>query len=188
MWRLLKKRSFILIVAFTIGVSLKSFAQITPSVFPESGLYNNTISFGPSYGVMLDRNAQFWGLSLGYAYKFKGPWAISPSVAYDQEFDFSKSETQIVNTFTFIGTITYYLNPKWSLTTGIAKGFLDDDHVPKSLKWVNGDWATGITVGYSLPDFPFWSRDSFAISSSLEYNFNKNEFSFSLDLVIGVSW
>ncbi len=43
-------------------------------------------------------------------------------------------------------------------------------------------------VGYSLPDFPFWSRDSFAISSSLEYNFNKNEFSFSLDLVIGVSW
>ena len=56
---------------------------------------------------------------------------------------------------------------------------MDDDHVPKNLNWVNGDWATGITLGYNLPDFPSWSRDSFAISSSLEYNFNKSEFSFS---------
>ena len=158
-----------------------------PSYVPDSP-YKHSISAGPSIGAFTHRDAYFWGVSVGYAYKLNGPWAISPSLAYDQEIEQQNDQTNKIDTYTFLATVSYFITPKWSLTTGLAKGFADDDNQTRQLDFVDGDVSTGISVGYSLPDFPFWTRESFSISGAYEYNITKNEFSVSLDLVIGLSW
>jgi hypothetical protein len=39
-----------------------------------------------------------------------------------------------------------------------------------SLQFSNGDWATGIVFGITLPDLPWTARDVVAISVGYEYN------------------
>ena len=165
-----------------------AFSQMhTPSISIDS-TFRHSASFGPSYGVMLERPADYWGLSMAYAYKLNGPFVLSPSIAYDQEIDRSNADKKVVNTFSLLATVSYFVSRRFSLTGGFAKGISDDDNEGKRLQWVNGDWNTGISLGYSLPDFPFWTRDSFIISGSFEYNLTKNEFSVSFDLTFGISW
>lgn len=167
---------------------LTANAQIVTPTIRLDSTFLNSVSIGPSYGVMLDRNAQYWGLSLGYSRLLNENWAFTPALAYDQEFDYSTTEGGIVNTFTFMATATYFVNRYWTITSGLAKGIIDDENPSNSLSWVNGDISTGISLGRSIPDFAYWSRDSFAFSTALEYNFTKKEFSMSVDFVMGLSW
>ena len=178
----------IILVGVCMCCMLSGSAQINAPAIRMDSTFKNCLNFGPSFGVMLDRNAQYWGLSLGYSRLIKSKWALTPAVAYDQEFDYTTTEGGIINTFTFMATATYFLNQYWSVTSGLAKGIVDDDNSTKSLLWVNGDISTGLSIGRSIPNFAFWSRDSFAVSSAIEYNFSKQEFSFSIDLVAGLSW
>lgn len=166
---------------------LSGVAQITVPSFPKDTNFINSIGIGPSYGRMLQRNADFIGASLGYSRKINDRWVWTGSLAYDQETPYS-GDSKIINTFTAIGTISYFIDKHWGLTTGLAKGLSDDDNVSREMQFVNGDWSTGISLSYNLPDYPFWSRDAFTVSSSLEYNFTQQEFSWSVDFVMGVSW
>ena len=83
--------------------------------------FRHVVSVGGSYGAIFERPADFWGLTAGYAYQISGPWALSPSIAYDKEYDRSKDSNSITNTFTFIGTISYFVSEKFSLTTGLGQ-------------------------------------------------------------------
>lgn len=181
-------KHLILSFALTALAFMECNAQIYGPAALKIDEYKHVVSFGGSYGVMLERPADFWGLTAGYAYQLSGPWALSPSLTYDKETDRSKDNPGVTNTFTFIGTISYFLTEKFSLTTGLAKGFLDDDNPERKIKGVNGDWSTGLAFGYNLPDFPFWARDSYGLSAALEYNMTKAEFSFSVDLTIGLAF
>ena len=134
-----------------IGLSVLTIYQCLAQIYGPAALkideYRHVVSSGGSYGAMLQRPADFWGLTAGYAYQLSGPWALSPSLSYDKETDRSKDNPSIVNTFTFIGTISYFLTEKFSLTTGLAKGFMDDDNQEKKINGVNGDWSTGLALG-----------------------------------------
>ena len=70
----------------------------------------------------------------------------------------------------------------------VISGWDNDDNSEKKIKAINGDWSTGFALGYNLPDFPFWARDSYGLSTALEYNITKAEFSFSVDLTIGIAF
>ena len=179
-------------IIMTFCLSAFAFTECFTQIYSPAALkieeYRHAVSIGGSYGVMLARPADFWGLTAGYAYQLSGPWALSPSLAYDKETDRSKDNPGTTNTFTFVCTISYFATEKFSLTTGLAKGFMDDDNPEKKIKGINGDWSTGLALGYNLPDFPFWARDSYGLSTSIEYNFTKAEFNFSVDLSIGLAF
>lgn len=164
------------------------YSQIYTPAFRTDSTFKNSISFGPSYGWIMERDADFWGLSLGYSRQISNKWVFSPSIAYDKETEYKNEANKVVNTLTSLVTLSYFLSPKWSLTAGFAKGFIDDDNPEKKIDFVDGDWATGISLGFSLPNFPFWKKESFSISAAYEYNFSQKEFSISLDLVMGLSW
>lgn len=184
----MRMKGVFLMVLFCM-LSFAGVTQIRVPSMADSSLYKNSISFGPSYGQIVGRDATFWGASIGYAYRLPKNLALAATVAYDQETSkFKSGEDQVINTFTGIATISYLFTKHWSVTTGLAKGMADDDAANKTLGWRNGDWSTGISLGYSLPDFPFWARESFAISAAYEYNISQNEFSYSFDLVMGLSW
>lgn len=176
------------LVIIMLVVSNALHAQITVPSFSSDTNYFNSIGIGPSYGRMLDRNADFWGVSIGYSRKINAQWAATASLAYDQETPFFKGGGNIVNTFTGIFTASYFVDKHWGLTTGLAKGVTDDDNRDKQMKFVDGDWSTGLSLSYNLPDYPYWSRDAFTVSTSLEYNLTQQEYSWSIDFVMGISW
>ncbi len=182
------KNHAFLLATLCLMITKFGHAQISGPAAPELETYNHVISFGGSYGIILNRNADFWGLSAAYSYQLKGPFALTATMAYDKETDRTIDQHDITNTFTAIATISYYFNQRISLTTGLAKGVFDDDNPMNELKAANGDWATGIALGYNLPDFPFWTRESFGVSASIEYNITKAEFMFSMDLAIGLAF
>ena len=169
-------------------VSKPSQAQFRSPAIERDTVFKHSLSIGPSIGAIMERDAWFWGMSAGYAYQLNGPWALSPSLAYDQEMEQKTTGEGIVNSFTLVGTISYFITQKLSLTTGLAKGFIDDDNRDKVFRLANGDWSTGLALGYNLPDLPFWERGSYGLSVSYEYNITKSEFSLSVDLNIGLSF
>lgn len=164
-------------IILTISLSTFAFSTCFSQIYGPASLkideFRHVVSIGGSYGVVMERPADFWGLAAGYAYQLSGPWALSSSLTYDKETDRS-NDSPTTNSFTFIGTISYFVLEKLSITTGLAKGFLDDDNQEKKIKTINGDWTTGIALGYNLPDFSFWARDSYGISTALEYNLTQN--------------
>lgn len=154
--------------------------------------FRNNLGVSVSYGLVLDKQADFWGLSTSYVRLINEKWSIAVSLAYDQENDQTQSGAdpngKITNSFTFIGSITYSLAPNFSLTTGLSKGFLDDSNTSKNLSLTDGDWGTGIAAGYILPIFNNWKRAAFNLSPALEYNISSNEWTVSLDLGYGISF
>lgn len=169
-------------------VSKTCLAQIHSPAIAKDTVYKHALSFGPSLGTIMERDAWFWGLSAGYAYQLNGPWALSPSLGYDKEIEQKTTGEGIVNSFTVMGTISYFITEKLSFTTGLAKGFIDDDNRDKVLRLNNGDWSTGLAMGYNLPDLRFWERGTYGLSVSCEYNINKNEFNLSLELNVGLAF
>ena len=165
-----------------------AWAQVSAPVLPLPG-YRNSVSGGISYGVQNDRDADFWGWSLDYGRQLGENWIGAASLTWDRETEqFNDSPDKQVDTFNVIGTISYALSSRISLTTGLAKGIGDTDNPTGSMKFNSGDWGTGIALGYSIPGLPHFIRDSISLSAAYEYNISQRETSVSFDVSIGVSY
>jgi hypothetical protein len=162
-------------------------AQISAPAINRDAQFHNTVGVGASIGSPYERDAWFWGLSADYTRLIAGPWSASASLTFDQESDRSDSQAEaVVNTFTLVVTANWSAAHWMTLTTGLGKGFLDDDNSSGELQFTSGDWGTGIAAGFSLPDLPFTVRDAVSLSVAWEYNLTKREPIVSSDLAF--SW
>ncbi len=178
-------------IAVAVGALISSpyaHAQFAAPPRPQ-GDFQNAAAFGLSYGVMNQRDADFWGWSVEYSRQLRGPWIGAVSVMWDRETEeISGAPDSEVDTYTAAATITYALSEKISLTTGLGKGFADTDNPSQSMKFTSGDLSTGIVIGYSTPGLRHLARDSVAFSLAYEYNFDKEETMVSFDVAFGWSF
>ena len=149
----------------------------------------NGISFGLSYGEHNDKDADFWGWSLGYS-RVVGPrWVLAAAITWDEETERKTGQANtVVKAFTAVGTVSYLLSDSFTLTTGLAKGIANDENSSRSMKFKGGDVSTGLAVGYNLPVFAPNSRYSLGLSLSYEYNISEKQTSASADISLGWSF
>lgn len=141
------------------------------------------VSLAGSYGQLIDRDAWFYGFSGEFSKRLnKLPIGLAGSLMWDQEKDVKKNK--VVSTFTAAVTGSYLFAKRWSVGTGLGKGFLDTDNLDKNYKFTDGDWSTAIFFGYQIP---ISAINSIGISASYEYNMSAKETSLSLDLSYGFS-
>ena len=159
-------------------------AQLASRPLPAAG-YANSVGFGPSYGRQLDRDAWFWGLSLDYGRRLGDRWAGNAALTWDREH---KETGAVVETYSLVATVSRVITRRFSLATGLAKGFADDDNSERRMRFANADLGTGLSLGISLPELRFWAREVVALSVTYEYNFSAAETSVSADLTAGVSF
>ena len=151
--------------------------------------YLNAAGFGLSYGAVNERDADFWGWSVEFSRKLRGPWIGAVAVMWDRESEeVPGAPDKEVESFTASATITYSITERFSLTTGLGKGFADTNNPSQSMKFTNGDWVTGIVVGFATSGFQRWDRDSISYSIAYEYNLKNNETSVSFDVAFGWSF
>jgi hypothetical protein len=159
--------------------------SIPPSKLPQ---YSNTIGLGVSYGPFIGRDATFWGLAIDYTRRLKRGWSVAASLAYDKETerseDGSRKQIQALNA---VGIVNYSFD-KFTLTSGLSKGFANDDNSNRRFQFANGDWATGIVFGITLPGLPWTERDTLGFSVGYEYNLSQKEADVSFDLGIGFAF
>ena len=101
---------------------------------------------------------------------------------WDQETDVKKDK--VVGTFTAAITGSYLISKRWSVGSGLGKGFMDTDNTDKNYKFTSGDWSTALFFGYQIP---LNLKSSLGISASYEYNISGKETSFSIDLSYGIN-
>jgi len=143
----------------------------------------NSVSFGASYGQILDRDAWFYGFSGEFSHRLKNvPIGIAGSLMWDRETD--REKDNMVDTFTSALTGSYLIAKHWSVGTGIGKGFMSTDNPNKNYLFSNGDWNTALFFGYQIP---INLKSSIGLSASCEYNISAKETSFSVDLSYGFS-
>ena len=177
--KLIRSRS-VLLVAFLFGTQLL-FSQISSNVSRLED-HPGALSLGVSYGGMLQRNAEFFGLSAEYNRRLnKLPIGLAGSLMWDREEDFDKEK--VVETFTAAVTGSYLLGSRFSLGTGLGKNFLDTDNSKGTYEFTDGDWITAVFGGYQLP---LSERIALGLSLSLEYNISAKETSVSVDLAFGL--
>ncbi len=142
----------------------------------------NAINLSASYGEILDREAWFYGFSAEYARRLKkAPVGFAGSLMWDSEKDEMKDK--IVGTFTAAIAGSYLLGKRFSIGTGIGKGFADTDNPDRKYEFTNGDWITALFGGYQIP---LSNKASIGISLSYEYNISAKENSLSLDMAFGM--
>jgi hypothetical protein len=184
-------RAFFLLLAvalfFAISAQTAS-AQIRstpPSKFPE---FNNAIGMGISYGPFIGRDATFWGLAVDYTRRLPHGWSVAASLAYDMDTErFEDGSTKKIQALNAVGIVNYSFD-KFTLTTGLSKGFANDDNLDRSFQLASGDWGTGIVFGISLPDLPWTARDVLGLSVGYEYNLSQKEADISFDFGIGFAF
>ena len=162
-------------------------AQIhAPAVNLELG-FKNVVAFGGSVGSPYTRDAYFWGVTADYTRLLDRRWSTTLSLAFDREFERRQAQpTKLVNTLTVIGTFNYGLTRWLTATTGLGKGIVDDDNRDRKMRFTDGDWSTGVALGFSLPDLPFTNRDAVVFSTAWEWNITQAEPSVSVDLGISL--
>lgn len=139
------------------------------------------MSLAGSYGQVFDRDARFFGFSGEYSRRLnKVPIGMAGSLMWDQETDVKKDK--VVSTFTAAITGSYLISDRWSVGTGLGKGFMDSDNKNKNYKFTSGDWSTALFFGYQIP---LNLKSSLGLSASYEYNISGKETSFSIDLSYG---
>ena len=139
------------------------------------------MSLAGSYGQVFERDAHFFGFSGEYSRRLgKVPIGIAGSLMWDKETDVKKDK--VVSTFTAAITGSYLISKRWSVGTGLGKGFMDTDNIDQNYKFTNGDWVTAIFFGYQIP---LNMKSSLGLSASYEYNISGKETSFSIDLSYG---
>lgn len=169
---------FWLLLVFPIGVS----AQLNANISRDKEK-NNFVSLAASYGQVFQREAWFYGFSGEYSWRLdKIPVGIAGSLMWDREKEVPKNK--ITDTFTGAVTASYLISDRWSVGTGLGKGFMDTDNPDKNYKFSDGDWSTAIFFGYQIP---LNMKSSLGLSASYEYNMSAKETSFSLDLSYGFS-
>ena len=174
-----------LLLLVMVAGSNHALAQIsTPPA--TSAEHINGIGGGLSYGEQNDRNATFWGWSLEYSRFLTEDWSWALSVTWDEETEsFSDKPDKVISTYTAVATITYGLTDRFSLTTGLGKGFANDDNPDRKTQFTSGDWGTGVALGYTVP---LGGPRSLAASLAYEYNLSERETSLSVDLALGWSF
>ena len=160
-------------------------AQISPPPRVAAD-YVNSVGFGISYGEKTDKDADFWGWSVEYGRLLTETWTAGLSVTWDEETErFVDRPDSAVRSYNLIGTISYNVTPRFSLTTGLAKEFANDSNSSGSMKFTGGDISTGVSLGYS---WPLNKRNSIGASFAYEYNLSQNEPSVSVDVTLGWSF
>lgn len=105
------------------------------------------------------------------------------SLMWDSETD--KAKANPIGTFTGAVTGSYLLSQRFSIGTGLAKGFINDDNPQRGYRFSNGNWSTGVVLSYSIPT---GSQTFMGLTSSFEYNISQKEVSISLDLSYAFTW
>lgn len=168
-------------------VVLAAKAQVhTPNINVDLG-GGQSIGAGVSYGFIWKRKAEFVGATLDYSKMINDKFVFFSSLAFDSEVErFEAKPSETVNTFSLVLAGSYLLLENVTLTTGFAKGFLNDSNPQNTLKFADADLGTGLAVGYFPPITFKNKRLGLSISSALEYNITGKEFSTSFDL--GISY
>ncbi|HHA18323.1 MAG TPA: hypothetical protein ENK70_01285, partial [Methylophaga sp.] len=145
-------------------------AQVSAPPIPQE-VNSNSVGVGVSAGTVVERDANFWGFTLDFARRITNRLVAAGSVSWDSETEkFADKPDSTIKTYTAVGTISYMFTERMSLTTGLGKGFADDDNPGQSMQFSNGDLSTGIVFGYATEGFPFFARDSVSLSAAYEYN------------------
>lgn len=177
-----KKSKFLVrfIACFVLLFPVVASAQMNANISRDK-LKKNFISISGSYGQVIPRNAWFYGFSGEFSRRLdNSPVGIAGSLMWDQETDINKDK--VVSTFTAAITGSYLFKKRWSVGTGLGKGFMDTDNNDQNYKFTSGDWNTAIFLGYQIP---LNMKSSLGLSASYEYNISGKEASFSLDLSYG---
>jgi len=160
-------------------------AQVSAPPIPQE-VNSNSVGVGVSAGTVVERDANFWGFTLDFARRITNRLVAAGSVSWDSETEkFADKPDNTIKTYTAVGTISYMFTERMSLTTGLGKGFADDDNPGQSMQFSNGDLSTGIVFGYATEGFPFFARDSVSLSAAYEYNIDQDETMISFDLAFG---
>lgn len=164
-------------------------AQLATPVAPKEG-FKNAAAFGVSYGVQQDRDAYFWGFSGDYSRALGGRWFVAGALTWDRETEHvdDAPDPPAVDSFTAVGTVSYGVNDWFSITTGLGKGFADNDNPDRAMRFANGDLGTGIAFAFATPGLRHVARDTIGFSVSYEYNFAQSEASISVDVTFGWSF
>ncbi len=149
----------------------------------------NAVAGGLSYGVQNDRSAGFWGFSLDFSRTLGTRWFAAASLSWDSETEtFDDRPSRNTKSLTLVGSISYGVTTWMSVTTGLGKGFADTDNPAGTMRFANGDLATGIAVGFATPGLPQFARDSIGFSVAYEYSITGKETSLSFDVTFGWSF
>ena len=174
-----------IVTAVLLLVSAGAVAQISTPPRATAN-YANAVGFGLSYGEQQDKDADFWGWSAEYSRLVSSSWMGALSLTWDEETErFVDRPNKVVRTYALVGTISYNLTPRFSVTTGLAQDIADDDNASGSMKLKSGDISTGLSLGYS---WPLSRRNSLGASFAYEYNLSENEPSISVDVALGWSF
>jgi hypothetical protein len=176
--------SALLILLLISAVASEASARIRATPRSPDARFENSIGVGASYGPFLERDADFWGLAVDYGRILAGKWAAGASLAFDRESDRSVASTKTTDTFSAVGTLSYGLGG-FNLTTGLSKGFADTDNPSDVWAWTDGDWGTGLILGYAIRGFPAAHRWVTTLSAGYEYNITADEPDLSFDIGIG---
>ena len=145
--------------------------------------YVNAVGISLSYGEQNDRNANFWGWSVDYGRWLEKRWTVGLSLAWDEEEErFINRPDKIVRTYTVIGTLSYNLPRRFSLTTGLGYEIANDDNAAGNKAFKSGNVSTGLALGYSVPA---GERTTFGVTLSYEYDISDKETSVSADVSFG---
>jgi long-subunit fatty acid transport protein len=178
----------LLVIGFSVlmlasGVTAQGMR--TPSVSKDPDLKYAT-GFGPSVGWVLDEDKWFWGVAWDVGYSLSERWSVAGALAYDQEVEERATlADKKINTFTGTATVAYGFTERFSVTTGLGLGFLDDDNAKQRYQFTNGDLGTGLVLGYAFP----WGADrSFALSGAYEWNLTSDEATVSVDAGVALAF
>ena len=134
------------------------------------------VSAGASIGSNYQNDSFFWGLSADYSRLVAERWSVSASVTFDRDREPQPAMSdKVVDTYALIVTGNYQFAERWSITTGIARDFADNDNPEEKLKVAWGDWSTGVAFGYA-------PNDSVGLSFSWEWNITDREPAISMDV------
>ena len=106
-------------------------AQITAPAVNRDVSFMNAFGLGASIGTPYQRDAYFWGLTLDYMRVIRRPWSVTTSLNFDQEHE--EGSSPAVNTFTLVATINWSASRLFTFTTGLGKGFIDDNNSERSV-------------------------------------------------------
>jgi len=171
-----------IILCLFLILPLISSAQFSANI-SRSEENKSFASISASYGQFFERDAWFYGFSGEFSRRLdKLPIGLAGSLMWDQDIDIKKDKK--VGTFTAAITGSYLINDRWSVGTGLGKGFMDTDNTNKKYKFTDGDWSTAIFLGYQIP---LNLKSSLGLSASYEYNMSAKETSISFDISYGFS-
>ena len=134
------------IAAISLAVFVDAEAQI--SAPPRASAdYVNALGIGLSYGEQNQKDADFWGWSADYSRWLNSRWIAGLTLTWDEETErFVDRPDKVVRSYVVIGTVSYNLTEKFSLTTGFGFEVANDDNNSGTMNFKSGDVSTGLAL------------------------------------------